>query len=111
LYLEAAAQLQRRMRCDWNTSPSHLNFIKIVASGGVTGLRQALKDPNQLLVSSSTQPWIWRPTPRRSYRCFVAQSLTLFQYSSEFPMVREPGRRSAPVARLPLQAAPLEGGS
>ena len=34
---------------DSNTSPAHLNYLTIVASDGVSGLRKALKDPNQLL--------------------------------------------------------------
>lgn len=44
-----AAKLLRRLKKDAGTSPAQLNYLKIVATDGVNGLRKALKDPNQLL--------------------------------------------------------------
>ena len=44
-----AAQVLRRIKGDPNTSPAHLNFLKIASKGGVTAVKKALKDPNQLL--------------------------------------------------------------
>ena len=44
-----AEQLHRRLKRGKATSPAQLNYLKIVASDGVSGLRKALKDPNQLL--------------------------------------------------------------
>jgi len=44
-----SAQVLRRIKGDPNTSPAHLNFLKIASEGGVTAVKKALKDPNQLL--------------------------------------------------------------
>ena len=46
---EHAAQLLRRVKRDKGTSPAHQNYLRIVAPDGVSGLRKALKDPNQAL--------------------------------------------------------------
>jgi hypothetical protein len=44
-----AAKVLRRVRRDSGTSPSHLNWLRITADGGVTALVKALKDPSQVL--------------------------------------------------------------
>lgn len=44
-----AANVLRRLKKDSNTSAAQLNYLKIVATSGVDGLKKALKDPNQLV--------------------------------------------------------------
>jgi len=44
-----AANVLRRVKKDSNTSAAHLNYLKILSTSGVDGLKKALKDPNQLL--------------------------------------------------------------
>ncbi|MEK9723979.1 MAG: hypothetical protein VW405_10935 [Rhodospirillaceae bacterium] len=42
-----AARVERRVRRDPNTSPSHLNLLRVMAKGGLTGVLKAMKDPSQ----------------------------------------------------------------
>ena len=44
-----AANVLRRVKKDPNTSAAHLNYLKILSTSGIDGLKKALKDPNQLV--------------------------------------------------------------
>lgn len=62
-----AAKALRRVSKDPNTSPSHLNLLRIMSKGGLTAVLQALKDPAESLpVLAALGVGLGALAPRRS---------------------------------------------